>query len=636
MADEPAFMRNAYAAKRHIIAWPEAMSVHPIADADNSFTHEPRCHVEISRVCNLHQARITIDEAHWRSRCAHHREIVRKTDVRRGPSVRAPQHVGGKRLRSLHAQQAIASDWLAVGARQRICDRQRRRHRWDASVDRMEQALNKGDTQTGPGAIVDHDHVHVAQLRQGRSHRGSARSAANHQACRCSREGRMRWPLIGLVDRDHHVRCAGATKTLHRPAQHRRAMKPLVLFGLTPAMPLAASRRNDDRAPSHGSCPLLLRCSIHTWRPFFRRHTVAMGSKTPPHIAPTRHGRADTPPSAAEWLDALPEAVIGVDSVGRVCFANGAAKDLASSLGGAGPGPTITDLFGDQSLLADLLQRVRRGAGIVESDAVLSASSHVPISIAATSLGDAEHVVMILRRTPAARGDESSRTRAMRTFSHEIRNPLAGIRAAAQLIGRDATEDQAQLASLICEEVDRLGRLTERFDPLADDEPPRLRALNVHEPLAHVRKLLGSIAPSVRILERYDPSLPQILGDFDQLVQAFLNIAKNAVEASADQPEPQLVIATAFRPGIRVKPADMSTAQPQLEVSFVDNGPGIAPEIAGRMFEAFVTTKSGGMGLGLSIASAIVMRHGGAVEADSRPGHTEFRISLPIQEVGGR
>jgi two-component system nitrogen regulation sensor histidine kinase GlnL len=335
-------------------------------------------------------------------------------------------------------------------------------------------------------------------------------------------------------------------------------------------------------------------------------------------------------PTAAQWLDALPEAFFGVDREGRICFANAAAHEL---LADAGVAPSrLADLFGDRSLLMDLLERTRRDTGIVNCDAEAPSLRQAGIGVSANALGDGQHVALSLRRVQAARGDESTRTRAMRTFSHELRNPLAGIRAAAQLIGRDAPADQAQLAALICEEVDRLRRLTERFDPLADTEPPRLRALNVHEPLAHVRKLVGSIAPSVRIMERYDPSLPPILGDFDQLVQAFLNVAKNAIDALADQKEPRLTIATAYKPGIKVKPADTADACPQLEVSFIDNGPGVAPEISERMFEAFVTTKEAGIGLGLSIASTIVARHGGAIEADSRPGRTEFLISLPIRQ----
>ncbi len=358
-----------------------------------------------------------------------------------------------------------------------------------------------------------------------------------------------------------------------------------------------------------------------------------MGTKNAPHSAAPKRGRA-TPaaPTAEEWLDGLPEPALGVNSAGRVCLANAAARELFATRGGIAPGRTIADLLGDRSLFLDIVERLRRDGGVIETDAIVPALPHARIAITATGLGDAQHVALIVRRTQNARGDESSRTRAMRTFSHEIRNPLAGIRAAAQLISRDATPDQTQLASLICAEVDRLHRLTERFDPLASDEPLRLRTLNVHEPLAHVRKLVSSIAPNVRVVERYDPSLPPIRGDVDQLVQAFLNIAKNALDALVNQPEPQLIIATAFRPGIRVKSADTTTARPQLEVSFIDNGPGVAPEVSGRIFEAFVTTKQSGIGLGLSIASAIATRHGGALEADSVPKRTEFRMTLPIEQ----
>jgi two-component system nitrogen regulation sensor histidine kinase GlnL len=211
-----------------------------------------------------------------------------------------------------------------------------------------------------------------------------------------------------------------------------------------------------------------------------------------------------------------------------------------------------------------------------------------------------------------------------------VRNPLAGIRAAAQLISRDAAPEHASLLALICEEVDRLRRLTERFDPLARDEPVNLRSLNIHEPLAHVRNVIGSLAPTLSIVERYDPSLPAVRGDHDQLVQAFLNIGKNAVEALAQQEDGELKIVTTYRPGVRVKAADKAAAQPLLEVSFVDNGPGVSGDVGGRIFDAFVTTKEAGMGLGLSIASAIVARHGGAIEVQSAPGLTEFKISLPI------
>jgi two-component system nitrogen regulation sensor histidine kinase GlnL len=327
----------------------------------------------------------------------------------------------------------------------------------------------------------------------------------------------------------------------------------------------------------------------------------------------------------------LPVPVLGIDAANGIAFANVAARELFSGLNGVSVGKALAEVVGAASPILALVERVRREASVVEMEAHLPGAGP-KTTVIATPVGEQGHVAMTIRRAPAARGDEPSRTRAIRTFSHEVRNPLAGIRAAAQLIGRDANPEHQALVSLICEEVDRLRRLTERFDPLAGDSALNMRALNVHEPLSHVRKVIASMAPDLRFLELYDPSLPAIRGDFDQLVQAFLNIAKNAVEVMGRQPDAKLTVTTTYRTGVHLRTAQTSAARALLEVSFVDNGPGIPPEIGGRIFEAFVTTKEAGMGLGLSIASAIIARHGGTIEVQSEPGRTEFKMSLPIDQ----
>jgi two-component system nitrogen regulation sensor histidine kinase GlnL len=234
-------------------------------------------------------------------------------------------------------------------------------------------------------------------------------------------------------------------------------------------------------------------------------------------------------------------------------------------------------------------------------------------------------------RTPRARAAPAAAANsAARTLAHEVRNPLAGIRAAAQLIARAEDAESAALAKLICDEVDRIGRLTDRIDPLGTIEPPRFEHFNIHEALDRVRKLIGSSAPDVMIRERYDPSLPPVRGDFDQLIQAFLNIAKNAAEAAAGDPDAEIAIITSFIPGVRFRSAAGAAARAQLEVQIVDNGPGLDPAIAERLFEAFATTKPGGMGLGLTVAADIVARHEGRIEVDSVPGRTAFKVLLPI------
>src|SRR5262249_42669132 len=150
-------------------------------------------------------------------------------------------------------------------------------------------------------------------------------------------------------------------------------------------------------------------------------------------------------------------------------------------------------------------------------------------------------------------------------------NPLAGIRAAAQLIGRSGDAEAAALANLICEEVDRMRRLTDRIDPHETIAPPRFESFNIHQALERVRRLIASSAPDVMIRERYDPSLPHVRGDMDQLIQAFLNIAKNAAEAVAGQSDGEIAITTSYRPGIKFRSAASGAARAQLEVQIVDN-----------------------------------------------------------------
>jgi two-component system nitrogen regulation sensor histidine kinase GlnL len=219
---------------------------------------------------------------------------------------------------------------------------------------------------------------------------------------------------------------------------------------------------------------------------------------------------------------------------------------------------------------------------------------------------------------------------AARTLAHEVRNPLAGIRAAAQLISRDANPESSALATLICDEVDRIHRLTDRIDPFGAIEPPRFERFNIHEALDRVRKLIGSSAPNLLIIERYDPSLPPVRGDLDQLIQAFLNIAKNAAEAVERQNDGEIAISTSYRPGVRFRSAATGAARAQLDVQIVDNGPGLHADVADRLFEAFATTKAGGMGLGLTVAADIIARHDGRIEVESAPGRTAFHILLPI------
>ncbi len=342
-----------------------------------------------------------------------------------------------------------------------------------------------------------------------------------------------------------------------------------------------------------------------------------------------------SPPDSERWLEALPTPVLGVDSGERIRFVNGAAADLLAGVGRGLLGRRLDEVFGADAPIIALARRAMNGAaGVAEADVALAGPGFAlgRASIAAGPVGENGYIALVMTQTPRARGaPHATGNSAARTLAHEVRNPLAGIRAAAQLFARGADEESTALAKLICDEVDRIRRLTDRIDPLAALEAPRFERFNIHEALERVRKLIGSSAPDVMISERYDPSLPLVRGDLDQLIQAFLNIAKNATEAMAGQADAELALVTSYKPGIRFRAAAGAIARAQLEVRITDNGPGLAPEVAERAFEAFASTKSAGMGLGLTVAADIVARHGGRIEVESEPGRTAFKVLLPIE-----
>jgi len=339
-------------------------------------------------------------------------------------------------------------------------------------------------------------------------------------------------------------------------------------------------------------------------------------------------------PDAEQWLEALPAPVIGIDAGERIRFANAAAAELLAGVGRGLLGRRLDEIFGPDAPLAALARRALGGsAGVAENDVALVGPGFAlgRATVAAGPVGENGYIALVLGRPPRVRAAPAAAGHsAARTLAHEVRNPLAGIRAAAQLISRSEDAESAALARLICDEVDRIHRLTERIDPLGAVEPPRFELFNIHEALERVRKLIGSGAPEVMIRERYDPSLPRVRGDMDQLIQAFLNIAKNAAEAVAGNPDGEIAFITAYRPGVKFRSAASGAARAQLEVQIVDNGPGLHPDVADRLFEAFATTKANGMGLGLTVAADIVARHDGRIEVDSTPSRTAFKVLLPI------
>jgi two-component system nitrogen regulation sensor histidine kinase GlnL len=221
-------------------------------------------------------------------------------------------------------------------------------------------------------------------------------------------------------------------------------------------------------------------------------------------------------------------------------------------------------------------------------------------------------------------------------LAHEIKNPLSGIRGAAQLLDATVDDNDRDLIRLICDETDRIVKLVERFEDFSDERPVEREPVNIHSVLEHVKKLATSgFARHIRFIETYDPSLPPINGNRDQLIQVFLNLVKNAAEAiGPDAVDGTIELSTAYRPGVKIAtPGSRERIALPLEITVRDNGPGVPQDIVQTLFDPFVTTKTSGSGLGLALVSKIIRDHGGIVECDSLPRRTVFRVLLSMHSA---
>jgi two-component system nitrogen regulation sensor histidine kinase GlnL len=350
----------------------------------------------------------------------------------------------------------------------------------------------------------------------------------------------------------------------------------------------------------------------------------------------------------AQILGALPIAVAMLDENDAFVFLNYAAEEFFGSSSVRLLGQPLTDLLPVDHPVFLVLERARRdGLTVAEHDMVMESPklSRRGTSIQAAPLPDVPGcVVLTLQDSSAARAldQQMSARNAARSITgmaailaHEVKNPLSGIRGAAQLLETSAPAADRELAVLIRDEADRIRAMVERMETFGEKKLER-QAVNIHRVLEHVRKLAGSgFAARIKFIESYDPSLPHVHGNRDQLIQVLLNLVKNAAEAIAgtERPDGEIHLATGFQHGVRLSAASKrGRANLPLFVSVRDNGPGIPEDIRRHLFEPFISTKATGSGLGLALVAKIVADHGGLIDVDSRPGRTEFRINLPVFE----
>jgi len=298
------------------------------------------------------------------------------------------------------------------------------------------------------------------------------------------------------------------------------------------------------------------------------------------------------------------------------------------------------------SPLLSLIEQVRQRGGAVNEYKVDLGTPRTPserlvdLHVAPVPERPGQVVVMLQQRTMADkmnrqlthRGAARSVIALAAMLAHEIKNPLSGIRGAAQLLEQQAGDDDRILTRLICDEADRIVKLVDRMEVFGDERPVEREQVNIHMVFDHVRRLAQSgFARHIKFVEEYDPSLPPVLANRDQLVQVFLNLVKNAAEAIGEiAADGEIHLSTAFRPGVRLSlPGTKSKVSLPLEFCIKDNGPGVSDDLMPNLFDPFVTTKPSGSGLGLALAAKIIGDHGGIIECESQPRRTIFRVLMP-------
>jgi two-component system nitrogen regulation sensor histidine kinase GlnL len=361
----------------------------------------------------------------------------------------------------------------------------------------------------------------------------------------------------------------------------------------------------------------------------------------PPLTAAAKNSNDEA--TALLLLNALPDAVIAFDATLAIHFANQAAQEFFVLGRKQLLEKNLKDLLGmNNALLEHLEAVVRQKKGVTLHDIALHGRSVHSVTILAleqhTAPEQGDLFLMTIKQQPFQLADEwnektkyslkSSRMIAQ-MLAHEVKNPLAGIHGAAQLLASSKlNEDDTELAHLIAREAVRIQKLVDKFNIFYDVPPDHYKTINLHQVLTYVAKMATmTYGDDVEFVESYDPSLPEMRGNFDYLVQAKLNLIKNAAEAFKNK-KGKISIRTFYDTAAAVHPDRLEKLPLCIEIE--DNGQGMDSETIRRIFEPYFTTKPQGQGLGLPIVSKIVDDHGGVIGVTSKPGKTVFRLSFPV------